>query len=125
MKIKLLSLVLLCLLGLFSGCKSSRKVTDTASGPHLKREFRGAWIQTAFQDEYRNMTPAQLRQDFVRKLDYLQQCGINAIIFQVRPEADAFYPSKLEPWSRFYTGQQGRAPEGNFDLMALDRKSVV
>ena len=119
MKIKLLPLVLLCLLGLFSGCKSSRKVTDTVSGPHLKREFRGAWIQTAFQDEYRNMTPAQLRQDFVRKLDYLQQCGINAIIFQVRPEADAFYPSKLEPWSRFYTGQQGRAPEGNFDLMAF------
>ncbi len=63
------------------------------------------------------MTPAQLRKDFVRKLNYLQSCGINAIIFQVRPEADAFYKSDIEPWSRFYTGQQGVAPAGNFDVM--------
>lgn len=55
------------------------------------------------------MTPAQLRKDFVRKLNYLQACGINAIIFQVRPEADAFYKSDIEPWSRFYTGEQGVA----------------
>ncbi len=82
-----------------------------------KREFRGAWIQTAFQEEYKDKTPAQLRKDFVRKLNYLQACGINAIIFQVRPEADAFYKSNLEPWSRFYTGQQGLAPEGDFDVM--------
>ena len=44
---------------------------------------------------------------------------INAIIFQVRPEADAFYKSDIEPWSRFFTGEQGVAPAGEFDLMAF------
>ena len=60
-----------------------------------------------------------MKKDFIRKLNYLQDCGINAIIFQVRPEADAFYYSEIEPWSRFFTGEQGRAPEGNFDPMAF------
>ena len=63
------------------------------------------------------MTPAQMQADFVRKLDILQACRINAVFFQVRPEADAFYKSELEPWSRFFTGKQGLAPEGDFDLM--------
>ena len=41
----------------------------------------------------------------------------NAIIFQVRPEADALYASRLEPWSRFLTGVQGKAPEPYWDPM--------
>ena len=36
-----------------------------------------------------------MKKDFIRKLNYLQACGINAIIFQVRPEADAFYKSDI------------------------------
>lgn len=87
----------------------------THAGQYPKREFRGAWIQTVFQDEYRQMTPAGMRADFSRKLDFLQARGINAIIFQVRPEADAWYRSRLEPWSRFLTGQQGVAPDPEFD----------
>ena len=65
------------------------------------------------------MTPARMKKDFIRKLNYLQACGINAIIFQVRPEADAFYKSDIEPWSRFFTGEQGVAPAGEFDPMAF------
>ena len=84
----------------------------TSTGKEAKREFRGAWIQTAFQGEYKDMTPARMKKDFIRKLNYLQACGINAIIFQVRPEADAFYKSDIEPWSRFFTGEQGVAPAG-------------
>lgn len=104
-----------------TSCKTSRIATQSAAPTkkELKREFRGAWIQTAFQGEYKDMSVPQMKRDFVRKLDYLQDCGINAIVFQVRPEADAFYRSQLEPWSRFYTGSQGKAPAGNFDLMAF------
>jgi len=100
-------------------CSTVRVTAPAISEKDSKHEFRGAWIQTAFQDEYKSMTVAELKKDFIRKLDYLKSCGINAIIFQVRPEADAFYYSTMEPWSRFYTGEQGRAPEGNFDLMAF------
>ena len=101
-----------------SSCSTMRNIpSGETTAKTDKREFRGAWIQTAFQEEYKDKTPTQLRKDFVRKLNYLQSCGINAIIFQVRPEADAFYKSELEPWSRFYTGQQGLAPDGDFDVM--------
>lgn len=111
--IYLLSLIILVIV---SGCGTSRiQLNDTDKMP--KREFRGAWIQTVYQNEYKDMPPTQMKNDFIRKLDFLHDCGINAIVFQVRPEADAFYKSELEPWSRFYTGKQGLAPEGEFDLM--------
>ena len=67
----------------------------------IKREFRGAWIQTVHQSEYSRMSIDEMKADFIRKLNFLQKCGFNAIIFQIRPEADAWYPSELEPWSRF------------------------
>lgn len=102
---------------LLTACSTQRVVKTDLQGVDAKREFRGAWIQTAHQGEYASMTVEQLQKDFIRKLDFLQACGINALIFQVRPEADAFYYSELEPWSRFYTGEQGKAPEGNFDVM--------
>lgn len=87
---------------------------------HPKHEFRGAWIQTVFQEDYRNLTSKQFRTLMSDRLDRLQAYGINAIVFQVRPEADAFYPSEYEPWSRFLTGQQGLPPdEPDFDPMAF------
>lgn len=86
---------------------------------NCKREFRGAWIHTVFQDEYAQMTGAQMQKDLIRKLDLLKKDGINAILFQVRPEADAWYVSSLEPWSRFLTGKQGVAPSPVWDPMAF------
>ena len=72
----------------------------------LKREFRGAWIQ-AVNGQFIGMTPAQMQATLTTQLDALQRAGINAIIFQVRPEADALYLSYYEPWSRYLTGEQG------------------
>ena len=40
-------------------------------------------------------------------LDSLHAIGINAIIFQVRPTADALYRSEFEPISHWLTGKQG------------------
>ena len=119
MMAKHLRLLLILLLGAVTSCKTTQQIPQQPTGKEAKREFRGAWIQTAFQGEYKDMTPAQMRKDFIRKLNYLQKCGINAIIFQVRPEADAFYKSDIEPWSRFYTGRQGLAPAGDFDVTAF------
>ena len=94
---KYLHLFAILLLCMITSCKTAHQTSQRPLKENTKREFRGAWIQTAFQGEYKSMTPAQMRKDFVRKLNYLQACGINAIIFQVRPEADAFYQSKIEP----------------------------
>ena len=63
----------------------------------LKREFRGAWIQ-AVNGQFIGMTPQVMQQTLSTQLDALQKAGINAVIFQVRPEADALYMSYyLEP----------------------------
>ena len=81
-----------------------------------KREFRAAWIQSV-NGQFRGMPTEKLKQNLIGQLNSLQKAGINAIIFQVRPEADALYASRLEPWSRFLTGVQGKAPEPYWDPM--------
>ncbi len=130
-----LCLVLL-LLPLISGCKSSEKVPTT--DPNLssyevpsslrgeggifarnsnKEEFRGAWIQTVFQDRYSRMNPQQCREYLTKLVQMLYDTGFNAVIFQVRSEGDAFYNSSIEPWSRFVAGKQGKAPSPVWDPM--------
>lgn len=79
-----------------------------------KREFRGAWIQCV-NGQFQGMSTATMQQTLQSQLDELQKDGVNAIIFQVRPECDALYPSKYEPWSRFLTGVQGKAPSPYWD----------
>jgi len=85
---------------------------------HPKREFRAAWIQ-AVNGQFRGVPTEKLKQTLVSQLNSLQEAGINAIIFQVRVEADALYASRLEPWSRFLTGVLGKAPEPYWDPMAF------
>ena len=79
-----------------------------------KREFRGAWIQ-AVNGQWIGLTTEKMQQTLTAQLNALQRMGVNAVIFQVRPECDALYPSSIEPWSRFLTGQQGKAPSPYWD----------
>ena len=81
-----------------------------------KREFRAAWIQ-AVNGQFKGMPTEKMKATLIGQLNSLQGAGINAIIFQVRPEADALYASKIEPWSRYLTGVQGRAPQPYWDPM--------
>ena len=74
-----------------------------------KREFRGVWIQCV-NGQYLGKTTEQIQNMLMSQLDELQKDGVNAVIFQVRAECDALYESKLEPWSRYLTGVQGKAP---------------
>ena len=79
-----------------------------------KREFRGAWIQCV-NGQFQGIGTQTMQKTLSYQLDELQKDGANAIIFQVRPECDALYESKLEPWSKFLTGEQGRAPQPYWD----------
>ena len=78
------------------------------------REFRGAWIQCV-NGQFQGMGTLKMQQTLLYQLDELKKDGVNAIIFQVRPECDALYQSNIEPWSRFLTGQQGKAPSPYWD----------
>lgn len=105
---------LILLLALFLATGVGAQIQQQS--PYPKREFRGAWIQ-AVNGQFRGIPTEKLKQTLIDQLNSLQGAGINAIIFQMRPEADALYASQLEPWSRFLTGVQGQAPSPYWDPM--------
>ncbi|MDE6265757.1 MAG: family 10 glycosylhydrolase [Muribaculaceae bacterium] len=85
------------------------------SGENPKREFRGAWMHTVHQGQYARQTTEQNQAYLRNQLDSLQAAGVNAILWQVRPSADALYQSNFEPWSRFLSGKAGVAPAPYWD----------
>ncbi|MHB8637872.1 MAG: glycoside hydrolase family 10 protein [Fimbriimonadaceae bacterium] len=90
--------------------------------PPIQREFRAAWVATVDNIDWPNRrgeAPATERRELVRILDTAQKLHLNAIIFQVRPSADALYPSAYEPWSEYLTGKQGEAPKPLWDPLAF------
>jgi len=83
-----------------------------------KREFRGVWITTVLNLDWpssKTASSAVQKQELIDMLDELRISGFNAVIFQVRPEGDAFYNSAYEPWSYWLTGHQGHAPSPYYD----------
>lgn len=80
-----------------------------------KHEFRGAWLHVIGQSQWMNKTPQQCREYIDDQLDKLVEAGCNAVIFQVRPTADAMYKSNIEPWSYWLTGKRGKAPNPEWD----------
>ena len=89
-------------------------VFSLTASAQMKREMRGAWIQCV-NGQFQGLGTQKMQQTLSYQLDELQKDGVNVIIFQVRPECDALYESSLEPWSRFLTGQQGKAPNPYWD----------
>ena len=80
--------------------------------------MRGAWIATAKNIDYpsnKHLTTEQQKAEYIEILNLYEKLGINTVIFQVRPAADAFYASDLEPWSEWLTGKQGKAPNPYYD----------
>ena len=92
--------------------------TDGGQGPEttlvsFPRELRGVWLATVFNINWPSRTgldAASQRAELGALLDVAVETGLNAVFFQVRPESDAFYPSELEPWSRYLSGTQGVDP---------------
>lgn len=85
-----------------------------------KREFRAAWVCTLANLDWPSaagLPAATQKREFIRLLDRLQAIGIHAVMVQVRPAGDAFYPSELAPWSQYLTGKQGQSP--GYDPLAF------
>lgn len=86
--------------------------------PRVQREFRGVWVATVGNMDWpsrNNLSTAEAQQELLRILDAARDHGLNAVIFQIRPMADAFYASDLEPWSDYLTGASGVAPDPFWD----------
>jgi uncharacterized lipoprotein YddW (UPF0748 family) len=83
-----------------------------------KPEFRAAWIATVDNIDWpskKGLPDDSQKAEFIRILDLHQRNGLNAIIMQIRPATDAFYPSPYEPWSEWLSGVQGKPPSPYYD----------
>ena len=92
-------------------------ISNTFSQP-AKREMRAVWIASVANIDWpsqRNLTPKAQREEMRKMLDEFSKANINSIVLQIRPTADAFYPSTLEPWSHWLTGKQGVRPNEFYD----------
>ncbi|MEO6838444.1 MAG: family 10 glycosylhydrolase [Ginsengibacter sp.] len=83
-----------------------------------KYEFRGVWVATVDNIDFPSsklLSTQQQKDEFIKLLDMHKRNGMNAVVVQIRPASDAFYPSQYEPWSEFLTGNQGQPPSPYYD----------
>ena len=126
----ILAVLLVCTLALSGGALLARPAASAASqtpaAPQAApvsadEEFRAVWVATVYRLDYPSQAttdPAVLKRDADAILQECVELGMNAVILQVRPSADALYPSDYYPWSKYLTGTQGTAPRNGFDPLA-------
>lgn len=83
--------------------------------------MRGVWVSTIYNIDYpsaQGLSADALKSEADTILDNIAAMGLNTVFLQVRPSADALYPSDIFPWSRYISGAVGQAPDGDFDVLA-------
>ncbi len=99
-------------------CAVALLLLYTLTTSSQKRELRAVWVATVANIDWPSSSTASVasqKYEFTRLLDSLEATNFNAVVAQIRPTADAFYPSSIEPWSKYLTGKSGRPPEPYFD----------
>ena len=112
---------------LLIGCRTAKETPSPALEPdyptsNVPREFRAAWVATVANINWPSrpdLPVAEQKKEAIALLDVLARNNFNAVILQVRPQADALYPSELEPWSYYLTGMQGQAPQPFYDPLSF------
>lgn len=82
-------------------------------GGAVARQLRGTWIGSFKNLDWPSrpgLPASRQRRELAGLLDLARRLRLNAVLLQVRPTADALYPSRYEPWSKWLTGTQGRSP---------------
>ncbi|MDR2121583.1 MAG: family 10 glycosylhydrolase [Flavobacteriaceae bacterium] len=77
------------------------------------KEFRAVWVASVLNIDWPSKTglsAAEQKKEFITLLDNVKKWNMNAIIVQVKPASDALYRSKLSPWSKYLSGEQGVDP---------------
>jgi uncharacterized lipoprotein YddW (UPF0748 family) len=96
--------------------------SSTYSQTYPKREMRAFWIASVENIDWpsaKSLTTDEQQKEMIELLDLVKAWNMNAVVFQIRPDADALYDSKLEPWSEWITGNQGLAPNPYYDPLAF------
>ncbi len=106
---------------MLASCAVPRTDVDDVPPP-APREFRAAWVASVANIDWPSrpgLSSAAQQEEVVRIVERARSIGLNALIVQVRPSADALYASALEPWSEYLTGTQGAAPQPFYDPLAM------
>ncbi|MBA4408946.1 MAG: hypothetical protein C0397_05940 [Odoribacter sp.] len=96
--------------------------SSTYSQTYPKHEMRAIWIATVENIDWpsaKGLTTEQQKLEMIEMLNQVKAYNMNTIVFQIRPDADALYDSKLEPWSEWLSGTQGVAPDPYYDPLAF------
>lgn len=83
-----------------------------------KPEFRGVWVATVNNIDWPSKPTISSdiqKAEFIKLADMHKANGMNALVVQIRPATDAYYPSPYEPWSQWLTGKQGLPPFPYYD----------
>jgi uncharacterized lipoprotein YddW (UPF0748 family) len=100
----------------------ARIAAQAPDPPPVPREFRAVWVATVGNIDWpskQGLSTWDQQRELLAILDRAVSLNLNAVIFQIRPGADALYSSPYEPWSQFITGRQGRAPDPPWDPLAF------
>lgn len=92
-----------------------------------KREFRGVWIASVTNIDWpskEGLTVDQQKQELISILNQHKANGINAIVLQIRPTADALYAKSRELWSHWLMGKQGLKPADGYDPLQFAIKEA-
>jgi len=88
----------------------------------VDREFRAVWVATVGNIDWpskQGLSTWEQQRELLAILDRVVALNMNAVVFHIRPGADALYASPYEPWSQYITGRQGRGPEPPWDPLAF------
>jgi uncharacterized lipoprotein YddW (UPF0748 family) len=115
-------LLSLCAAALASPLPAQPAPSNAIEPPPVRRELRAAWVATVGNIDWPSRPDLDTwsqQAELLAILDKAVALHLNAIVFQIRPGTDALYDSKLEPWSEYLTGRQGRPPEPAWDPLAF------
>lgn len=98
---------------------SSEPASQPAATPQAEpaEEIRAMWISYKEWETMDFSSEAAFTEQAARLMANSAELGMNRVLVQVRPFADAIYPSELFPWSDLCTGTQGQDP--GYDPLAI------
>ena len=99
---------------------SSEKVSVSEEYTPVKRQLRAVWVATVWNLNFPpTSSQAEYKLEYNKVLKTLEDYKMNAVIFQIRPLLDAFYPSEHSPWSQYVTSAARQGTDPGWDPLAF------
>lgn len=95
--------------------KTQKQVTIPEK--YSDKSFKALWVSNVLNIDMPTTEHIEIYKN--RIIEIFETCKkfqLNAVFFQVRTTNDAFYDSKLNPYSRYFTGKEGAKPP--FDVLS-------